>query len=41
MENVRRLGQERAEDAKKFAVQAFAKDIVEVADVLQMAVDAV
>ncbi len=41
MENTRRIGNERAEDAKKFAVQNFAKDILEVADVLHMAIDAV
>jgi molecular chaperone GrpE len=39
VENTRRVGAERVEEAKKFAVQSFAKDMLEVADVLHMAVD--
>ncbi|KAI6241577.1 GrpE protein-like protein 2, mitochondrial [Aphelenchoides fujianensis] len=40
-ENVRRRGQKQLEDAKSFAIQSFCKDLLEVADVLNLAVDSV
>ncbi|KAF1622266.1 UNVERIFIED_CONTAM: hypothetical protein FQV16_0000200, partial [Eudyptes robustus] len=40
-ENVRRRGQKQVEDAKVFAIQSFCKDLLEVADVLNLALDSV
>jgi molecular chaperone GrpE len=40
-ENVRRRGQKQIEDAKVFAVQSFCKDLLEVADTLDLAIGAV
>ena len=40
-ENVRRRGQQQVEDAKVFAIQSFSKDLLEVADVLDLAIGAV
>jgi molecular chaperone GrpE len=40
-ENVRRRGQKQVEDAKVFAVQSFCKDLLEVADTLDLAIGAV
>uniref|UniRef100_A0A1I7YWU0 GrpE protein homolog n=1 Tax=Steinernema glaseri TaxID=37863 RepID=A0A1I7YWU0_9BILA len=40
-ENVRRRGQKQVEDTKIFAIQGFCKDLLEVADILDMAVQAV
>lgn len=40
-ENVRQRGQNQVNDAKKFAVQGFAKSLLEVADVLELALKAV
>lgn len=40
-ENVRQRGQNQVADAKKFAVQGFAKSLLEVADVLELALKAV
>ncbi|KHN79670.1 GrpE -like protein, mitochondrial [Toxocara canis] len=37
-ENVRRRGQKQVEDAKLFAIQGFCKDLLEVADILDLAV---
>jgi len=36
---VRRRGQKQVEDAKVFAIQSFCKDLLEVADILHIAVD--
>ncbi|EGG24297.1 molecular chaperone [Cavenderia fasciculata] len=36
-ENVRKLGKEETDKAKKFGIQSFAKDLVEVVDQLEMA----
>uniref|UniRef100_A0AC34QHM2 GrpE protein homolog n=1 Tax=Panagrolaimus sp. JU765 TaxID=591449 RepID=A0AC34QHM2_9BILA len=40
-ENVRRRGQKQVEDAKIYAVQTFCKDLLEVADILELAIGAV
>ncbi|GMS89832.1 hypothetical protein PENTCL1PPCAC_12007 [Pristionchus entomophagus] len=40
-ENVRRRGMKQVEDTKVFAVQGFCKDLLEVADILDLAVDSV
>ncbi|CAD6185932.1 unnamed protein product [Caenorhabditis auriculariae] len=40
-ENVRRRGIKQTEDAKVFAIQGFCKDLLEVADILEMAVNSV
>ncbi|KAH7731357.1 co-chaperone GrpE [Aphelenchoides avenae] len=40
-ENVRRRGQKQVEDAKVFAIQGFCKDLLEVADILDLAVGSV
>ncbi|KAF8357516.1 hypothetical protein PRIPAC_92511 [Pristionchus pacificus] len=40
-ENVRRRGTKQVEDTKVFAVQGFCKDLLEVADILDLAVDSV
>lgn len=40
-ENVRRRGQRQVEEAKIFAIQGFCKDLLEVADILDLAVGAV
>ncbi|KAI6176709.1 GrpE protein-like protein, mitochondrial [Aphelenchoides bicaudatus] len=40
-ENVRRRGQKQVEDAKVFAIQKFCKDLLEVADILDLAVESV
>ncbi|VDK62949.1 unnamed protein product [Anisakis simplex] len=37
-ENVRRRGQKQVEEAKLFAIQGFCKDLLEVADILDLAV---
>lgn len=39
VENTRRVGAERVDEAKRFAVQSFAKDMLDVGDVLQLALD--
>ncbi|MCP9263578.1 GrpE protein [Dirofilaria immitis] len=41
VENVRRRGQRQTEEAKVFAIQGFCKDLLEVADILDLAVNAV
>uniref|UniRef100_A0A915PR31 GrpE protein homolog n=1 Tax=Setaria digitata TaxID=48799 RepID=A0A915PR31_9BILA len=41
VENVRRRGQKQTEEAKVFAIQGFCKDLLEVADILDLAVSAV
>eukprot|EP00127_Corallochytrium_limacisporum_P005677 Clim_evm56s210 gene=Clim_evmTU56s210 len=41
VENTRQRGRRDVENAKLFAIQKFAKDLIGVADVLQMAIDAV
>ncbi|KAL4003425.1 GrpE family protein [Acanthocheilonema viteae] len=41
VENVRRRGQKQTEEAKVFAIQGFCKDLLEVADILDLAVAAV
>lgn len=41
VENVRRRGQKQVEEAKVFAIQGFCKDLLEVADILDLAVGAV
>uniref|UniRef100_A0A1I7VUN4 GrpE protein homolog n=1 Tax=Loa loa TaxID=7209 RepID=A0A1I7VUN4_LOALO len=41
VENVRRRGHNQTEEAKVFAIQGFCKDLLEVADILDLAVDAV
>ncbi|CAD5214960.1 unnamed protein product [Bursaphelenchus okinawaensis] len=40
-ENVRRRGQKQVDDAKVFAIQSFCKDLLEVADVLNLALESV
>uniref|UniRef100_A0A914R7N9 Uncharacterized protein n=1 Tax=Parascaris equorum TaxID=6256 RepID=A0A914R7N9_PAREQ len=40
-ENVRRRGQKQVEDAKLFAIQGFCKDLLEVADILDLAVGSI
>ncbi|GMT19625.1 hypothetical protein PFISCL1PPCAC_10922, partial [Pristionchus fissidentatus] len=40
-ENVRRRGAKQVEDTKVFAIQGFCKDLLEVADILDLAVDSV
>lgn len=40
-ENFRMRKNKEIEDTKKFAIQGFAKDLLEVADILRMAIDAV
>lgn len=40
-ENVRRRGQKQTEDAKVFAIQSFCKDLLEVSDILKLALDSV
>eukprot|EP01147_Barroeca_monosierra_P000743 gene746-4035_t len=39
MENVRERAKHQVQDAKNFGIQKFAKDMLEIADVLQMALD--
>uniref|UniRef100_A0A0R3RSJ7 GrpE protein homolog n=1 Tax=Elaeophora elaphi TaxID=1147741 RepID=A0A0R3RSJ7_9BILA len=41
VENVRRRGHKQTEEAKVFAIQGFCKDLLEVADILDLAVGAV
>ncbi|CAJ0578355.1 unnamed protein product, partial [Mesorhabditis spiculigera] len=41
VENVRRRGVKQTEDAKSFAIQGFCKDMLEVADILDLAVNSV
>jgi len=41
MENLRRRMTAEAEAAKKFGIQKFAKDLLEIVDTLQLAMDAV
>lgn len=40
-ENVRRRGQKQVEDAKIYAIQSFCKDLLEVADILTLALESV
>ncbi|VDN06472.1 unnamed protein product [Thelazia callipaeda] len=41
IENVRRRGQKQTEETKVFAIQGFCKDLLEVADILDLAISAV
>jgi molecular chaperone GrpE len=40
-ENLRRRSQKQIEDTKVFAIQSFCKDLLEVADILNLAIDSV